>query len=288
MVQVQSSWFPLYDRNPQTFVDNIFWAKPDDYKKATQRVYHSSHHRHADREREIALFMRDCEVSCFASCQPLTASLTAEENLHELRNLGNSDLRVPPICLGSNVYGWTLSEADTFHQLDHALDAGLNFVDTADVYSRWAPGHHGGESETILGKWFAKSGRRKEIILATKVGMEMAEGKKGLSARYIAGSGRCLTAPPADRLHRPLPGAPRRSRYAFGGNAGRLRPARKGRKVRSIGASNYTGRVWKRPSRPAARMACGVRLAAAALQPGRAPAVREPTCCPWSRSTAWE
>jgi aryl-alcohol dehydrogenase-like predicted oxidoreductase len=103
----------------------------------------------------------------------------------ELRKLGSSELRVPPICLGGNVYGWTLSEADSFRQFDRAVEAGLNFIDTADLYSRWAPGHTGGESETILGKWFAKSGRRKGVILATKVGMDMGDGRKGLSARYI-------------------------------------------------------------------------------------------------------
>lgn len=90
------------------------------------------------------------------------------------------------MTLGGNVFGWTLSEADTFHQLDRAVEAGLNFVDTADVYSRWAPGHVGGESETILGKWFAISGRRKDVILATKVGMDMGDDKKGLSPAYIA------------------------------------------------------------------------------------------------------
>ena len=102
------------------------------------------------------------------------------------RKLGNNGPEVPPITLGGNVFGWTLSEADTFHQLDRAVDAGLNFVDTADVYSRWAPGHTGGESETILGKWFAKSGRRKDVILATKVGMDLGDDKKGLSPAYIA------------------------------------------------------------------------------------------------------
>jgi len=101
------------------------------------------------------------------------------------RKLGSAGPEVPAICLGGNVYGWTLPEAETFRQLDAALDAGLNFVDTADVYSRWAPGHKGGESETILGKWFAKTGKRKDIILVTKVGMEMGEGKKGLKAVYI-------------------------------------------------------------------------------------------------------
>jgi aryl-alcohol dehydrogenase-like predicted oxidoreductase len=101
------------------------------------------------------------------------------------RKLGANGPEVPVICLGGNVYGWTLAEADAFRQFDQALDLGLNFIDTADVYSRWAPGHSGGESETIIGNWLAKSGRRKEVILATKVGMEMGEGRKGLSPAYI-------------------------------------------------------------------------------------------------------
>jgi aryl-alcohol dehydrogenase-like predicted oxidoreductase len=107
------------------------------------------------------------------------------ESLMEKRKLGFAGPEVPVICLGGNVYGWTLPEAETFRQLDAALDAGLNFVDTADVYSRWVPGHRGGESETIIGKWFAKSGKRKDVILATKVGNEMGQGQKGLSAAYI-------------------------------------------------------------------------------------------------------
>lgn len=103
----------------------------------------------------------------------------------EKRTLGNRGPEVPVICLGGNVYGWTLAEADAFRQFDQALGLGLNFIDTADVYSRWAPGHKGGESETIIGKWLAKSGRRKDVILATKVGMDMGEGRKGLKAAYI-------------------------------------------------------------------------------------------------------
>jgi aryl-alcohol dehydrogenase-like predicted oxidoreductase len=103
----------------------------------------------------------------------------------EKRRLGAAGPEVPVICLGGNVYGWTLPEADAFRQFDAALDLGLNFIDTADVYSRWAPGHSGGESETIIGKWFAKSGRRKEVTLATKAGMDMGEGRKGLKAAYI-------------------------------------------------------------------------------------------------------
>ena len=101
------------------------------------------------------------------------------------RELGNSGLHVPVLCLGGNVYGWTLSEADSFRQLDQAVEAGLNFIDTADVYSRWAPGHKGGESESILGKWFSQSGKRSQVILATKVGMDMGEGRQGLKPAYI-------------------------------------------------------------------------------------------------------
>jgi aryl-alcohol dehydrogenase-like predicted oxidoreductase len=99
--------------------------------------------------------------------------------------LGKSDLEVPVICLGGNVYGWTVNEADSFRQLDAALEAGLNFIDTADVYSRWVAGHKGGESETILGKWFAQGGKRENVILATKVGMDLGDGKQGLKAAYI-------------------------------------------------------------------------------------------------------
>ena len=99
--------------------------------------------------------------------------------------LGKSDLEVPVICLGGNVYGWTLAEADSFRQLDAALEAGLNFIDTADTYSRWIPGHKGGESETILGKWLAKGNKRSNVILATKLGLDMGEGKQGLKAAYI-------------------------------------------------------------------------------------------------------
>jgi aryl-alcohol dehydrogenase-like predicted oxidoreductase len=99
--------------------------------------------------------------------------------------LGKSDLEVPVICLGGNVFGWTVSEADSFRLLDAALEAGLNFIDTADVYSAWAPGHTGGESETILGKWMATGNKRSNVILATKVGMDLGNGKKGLKAAYI-------------------------------------------------------------------------------------------------------
>jgi aryl-alcohol dehydrogenase-like predicted oxidoreductase len=106
----------------------------------------------------------------------------------EKRRLGASGPEVPVICLGGNVYGWTLPEADAFRQFDTALDLGLNFIDTADVYSRWVPGHQGGESETIIGNWLAKSGKRKDVIIATKLGLDMGEereDRKGLRAAYI-------------------------------------------------------------------------------------------------------
>ena len=101
------------------------------------------------------------------------------------RKLGGSGLEVSPICLGGNVFGWTADEPASFAILDEFVGAGFNFIDTADVYSRWVPGHKGGESETVLGNWFKRSGNRKKVILATKAGIEIAPGKKGLSKAYI-------------------------------------------------------------------------------------------------------
>ena len=103
----------------------------------------------------------------------------------DYRTLGRSTLKVSPICLGGNVFGWTVDERTSFSILDAWLDAGFNFVDTADMYSRWAPGHTGGESETIIGKWLKASGKRDQVILATKVGMEMGDGRVGLKPAYI-------------------------------------------------------------------------------------------------------
>ena len=101
------------------------------------------------------------------------------------RALGRSALRVSPLCFGGNVFGWTADEATSFSLLDAWLDAGMNFVDTADVYSRWVPGHEGGESEAIIGKWLKRSGRRQQLVLATKVGKDMGNGKVGLRPEYI-------------------------------------------------------------------------------------------------------
>jgi aryl-alcohol dehydrogenase-like predicted oxidoreductase len=106
----------------------------------------------------------------------------------QLRPLGRSNLRVAPLCLGGNVFGWTATEAASFAVLDALASAGLNFIDTADVYSVWVPGHHGGESETVLGNWLKRSAKRQQVVIATKVGMEMAPDRKGLSAAHIARS----------------------------------------------------------------------------------------------------
>jgi aryl-alcohol dehydrogenase-like predicted oxidoreductase len=98
---------------------------------------------------------------------------------------GKTDLEIVPVVFGGNVFGWTADEARSFELLDAWVDRGFNCVDTADVYSVWMPGHVGGESETILGKWLAKSGKRDKIVLLTKVGFEMKSGGKGLAKKYI-------------------------------------------------------------------------------------------------------
>ena len=101
------------------------------------------------------------------------------------RKLGNSGLEVGPLALGGNVFGWTADEPTSFRLLDAFVAAGFNLIDTADMYSRWVPGHPGGESETIIGNWFKRSGKRGNVVLATKVGNEMGPGEKGLSKAYI-------------------------------------------------------------------------------------------------------
>jgi len=101
------------------------------------------------------------------------------------RKLGSSALEVAPLCFGGNVFGWTADEATTFRLLDAFVDAGFNFIDTADAYSLWVPGHKGGESETLIGNWLRQRHLRDKVIIATKVGVEMAPGEKGLSKAYI-------------------------------------------------------------------------------------------------------
>ena len=106
-------------------------------------------------------------------------------NLMEKRELGKSGIKVNPIAFGGNVFGWTIDERTSFELLDAFTDAGLDFIDTADVYSAWVPGNKGGESETIIGNWLRKSAKRNKVVIATKVGKPMGPGKKGLSKAYI-------------------------------------------------------------------------------------------------------
>ena len=102
----------------------------------------------------------------------------------EKRILGKSDLNIAPIVFGGNVFGWTVNEQKSFEILDHFIGEGFNFIDTADVYSRWVPGNEGGESEKIIGNWLSKQNKRHDVIIATKVGSDMGNGKS-LKKDYI-------------------------------------------------------------------------------------------------------
>ena len=101
------------------------------------------------------------------------------------RRLGATNLETPPLVLGGNVFGWTVDKEISFAILDAALDAGINVIDTADVYSIFAPGHVGGESETILGEWMKDRGVRDRVIIITKGGLSMGEGKEGLGKTWL-------------------------------------------------------------------------------------------------------
>jgi aryl-alcohol dehydrogenase-like predicted oxidoreductase len=103
----------------------------------------------------------------------------------QTRRLGRSDLHIAPLMFGGNIFGWTVDEATSHRLLDAFIDAGFNAVDSADVYSSWVPGHQGGESETVIGTWLKRRGGRDKVVVATKVGMEMPDGSKGLSRAYI-------------------------------------------------------------------------------------------------------
>lgn len=101
------------------------------------------------------------------------------------RTLGRTGLEIAPLVFGGNVFGWTADERTSFDLLDRFVDAGLDAIDTADVYSRWAPGNSGGESETIIGNWLKKSGKRDKVVLITKVGSDIGQGRIDLSPMHI-------------------------------------------------------------------------------------------------------
>jgi len=156
-----------------------------------------------------------------------------------MRRLGRSDLMVPPLCLGGNVFGWTADEPTSFGLLDALLDAGLNFVDTADVYSAWAPGNTGGESETIIARWQKSRGARDKVVIATKVGWAAAPDGRHLSGPAIRAaveaSLRRLQTDYIDlyQSHRDDPDTPLEE--TLQAHAELIREG----KVRAIGASNY-------------------------------------------------
>ena len=101
------------------------------------------------------------------------------------RPLGNTDIAIAPLVFGGNVFGWTVDERGSFELLDRFFGSGFNAIDTADSYSMWVEGNQGGESETIIGNWLARSGKRNEAVIITKVGTTLAPDKKGLSAKRI-------------------------------------------------------------------------------------------------------
>ncbi|MSP83077.1 MAG: aldo/keto reductase [Alphaproteobacteria bacterium] len=158
----------------------------------------------------------------------------------QLREIGQSGIKVAPLAFGGNVFGWTADERTSFALLDAFVAAGFNLIDTADTYSRWHAGNQGGESETIIGRWMKARKNRDRVIVATKLGADMGEGRKGLSAAYIAraveDSLRRLGTDVIDlyQSHRDddtTPMAETLGAYARLIEAG---------KVRAIGASNFT------------------------------------------------
>ncbi len=158
----------------------------------------------------------------------------------EKRKLGRSNISLPPVMFGGNVFGWTADEATSFKLLDACMDAGLNAIDTADVYSVWARGHQGGESEIVIGNWLKKRGKRDDVIIATKVGSQMGSGDKGLSRAWIMkevdASLKRLQTDVIDlyQAHRDDPETPQEeTMQAFADLV-------KAGKVRVLGASNFT------------------------------------------------
>jgi aryl-alcohol dehydrogenase-like predicted oxidoreductase len=156
-----------------------------------------------------------------------------------MRELGHSGIKVGVLAFGGNVFGWTADEQTSFQLLDAFVDSGLNLIDTADMYSTWVPGHIGGESETVIGNWLKRSDKRDKVVIATKVGKPMPDGK-GLSRKYIEQAAeRSLRRLQTDYIdlyqsHDDDPNTPLdETLEAFGDLV------KKG-KVRAIGASNYT------------------------------------------------
>jgi aryl-alcohol dehydrogenase-like predicted oxidoreductase len=164
------------------------------------------------------------------------------ETMLPMRELGRSGIKIPPVVLGGNVFGWTADTAASFRVLDAALERGLKAIDTADVYSRWLPGHTGGESEAIIGVWLKERQNRDKVIIATKVGLDMGNGKEGLSrARIFQAVDESLIRLQTDYIdlyqaHRDKPATKLEE------TLGAFNDLIKAGKIRAIGASNYTAK----------------------------------------------
>ena len=171
------------------------------------------------------------------------------------RRLGRSDLEVVPFCFGGNVFGWTADEKTSFALLDALCRSGINFIDTADAYSRWVPGHTGGKSETILGRWMKQRGNRDKVIVATKVGADMGSGRTMAPSYVRKAVEESLKRLRTDRIdlyqtHWDDENTPLEevlSTYRRADQAG---------KVRAIGASNYSAARLRKRSTSARAKAC--------------------------------
>ena len=161
----------------------------------------------------------------------------------QLRSLGHTGLQIAPVVFGGNVFGWTADDKRSFELLDAFVDAGFNAIDTADVYSRWVPGHQGGESETVIGRWLRNNpARRQQVLLFTKVGMEMGDEHKGLGKlwieRAVEDSLRRLNTDVIDlyQSHRPDP------ETSYEETLDTYARLMKAGKIRAFGCSNFDAR----------------------------------------------
>lgn len=154
--------------------------------------------------------------------------------------LGRTGLAVSPVCFGGNVFGWTLDRKASFAMLDRCLDAGLNFIDSADVYSAWVPGNSGGESETLIGAWMKDRGTRDRMVVATKCGMDMKAHRPNLKPDYVRA---CVDASlkrlQTDRIdlfyaHRDDPTVP------LADVLGTFSELQQAGKIKAVGASNFS------------------------------------------------
>ena len=193
--------------------------------------------------------------------------------------ISTTDLDVFPLCLGGNVFGWNVDEAGSFAVLDAYAAAGGNFIDTADVYSSWAEGHSGGESEAVIGRWMAARGNRDRMIIATKVaklettawavGSEHPRSRRGLAPPARHRSHRSVLLP-RGRPERPARRDARRVRRDSSAEG----------KVRYIGASNFDAeRLDEALEVSQTEGLVSVRRSPAALQPGRAQLRERPPRC---------